>query len=89
MRKNRSQNLWQDSEINRWLAGRQQESKKVFSFKNPEDARRTFGFVKPELVSFDEIKQRLGQVWSDFNPAEEFLTGEHILGQLFQQEEGA
>ena len=89
MRKNRAQDLWQDNDTNLWLAGSQQESKKVFSFKEPEEARRTFGFIKPGLVDSAEMKRRLGQVWQDFNPDEEFLTSEHIIGQLFLQEESA
>ena len=72
-----------------WLAGRPQESKKVFSFKHPQENRRTFGFVKPELVDFDEMKTRLSQVWSNFQPEQEFQTGEQILTKLFEQEEGA
>ena len=83
MRKNRAQDLWQDNEINIWLAGSQQKSKKVFSFKHPEEGRRTFGFVKPGLVDFDEMKRRLGQVWSGFQSDEEFHTGHKILEQLF------
>ncbi len=74
-------------EVSRWLAGsqRQQESKKVFSFKHPEERDRTFGFVKPGLVDFEEMKRRLGQVWSDFQPDDEFQTGQQILEQLFSQ----
>lgn len=68
-----------NDEMSRWLAGRQQESKKVFSFKEPESARRTFGFVKPGLVSFEEMKNRLSRVWSGFQPDKEFQTGEQIL----------
>ncbi len=83
MRKNRAQDLWQNNEINVWLAGRQQESKKVFSFKHPQEGRRTFGFVKPGLVDFDEMKRRLSDVWGDDF---EFQKGEQILNQLFQQE---
>jgi CRISPR-associated protein Cmr1 len=53
-------------QIDAWLAGRQQESKKVFSFKEPP---RTFGFVNPGLqdsnqrpLDFNEIRRRLKQV---------------------------
>jgi len=74
--------------IDTWLAGSQQESKKVFSFKHPEDTRRTFGFVKPGLVDFDEMKCRLGQVWANFQPESEFQTGDQILNELFNWEEG-
>ena len=79
----------QNDAISKWLAGSQQESKKVFSFKHPKDARRTFGFVKPGLVDFDEMKRRLEQVWSDFQAESEFQTGEQILNELFEWEEGA
>jgi len=79
MEKNRAQSLFRNTEMNRWLAGHQQESKKVFSFKEPADARRTFGFRNPGLVEFDEIKRRLSVVWEeDFK----FLTGEEILQDL-------
>ena len=75
-------------EVSRWLAGRQQESKKVFSFKHPEEGGRTFGFVKPGLVDFGEIKRRLKSVWgNDFENNTPFQEGHHILVQLFQQEE--
>ncbi len=66
-----------------WLAGRQQESKKVFSFKPPKEGRRTFGFVKPGLVDFDEMKRRLHQAWNNLKD-EEFKTDNHILNELFQ-----
>ncbi|GIV64051.1 MAG: hypothetical protein KatS3mg045_1390 [Bellilinea sp.] len=77
------QNLFQNTEANRWLAGRQQESKKVFSFKHRRENGRTFGFVKPGLVDFDEMKRRLKQVWPNFEPDNEFQTGEQILNELF------
>ncbi|MCX7895997.1 MAG: type III-B CRISPR module RAMP protein Cmr1, partial [Thermoanaerobaculum sp.] len=48
-----------------WLAGRQQESKKVFSFKHPEEGRRTFGFVDLNVVAFDTIKHRLRLAWGN------------------------
>jgi len=67
----------------RWLAGSQQESKKVFSFKSP-DKGRTFGFVKLGTVDFYEIKRRLKQVWSDFDPEKEFMTGVQILKDIFK-----
>ncbi len=80
----------QFSQGDSWLAGRrpdkqhgvEPESKKVFSFKDSEGCR-TFGFVKPGLVEFDEMKRRLGQVWSNFQPERRFLTGEQVLNQLF------
>jgi len=77
-----------NDKISSWLAGRQRESKKVFSFKHPEESRRTFGFVKPGLVDFEEMKRRLQQVWPDFQDSE-FKRGEQILDELFQQEGGA
>lgn len=66
-----------------WLAGSQQESKKVFSFKSPA---RTFGFVKPKLIDFDTMKQRLTNAWrqKDLN----FLTGDEIIDRLFAGKEG-
>lgn len=71
-----------DDNISRWLAGSQQESKKVFSFSHPE-GRRTFGFVNSSLIDFAEIKKRLKQVWPGFQADKEFLTGEQILQNLF------
>ena len=85
MEKNRAQQLFQDTSANRWLAGRQQESKKVFSFKNPAYARRTFGFTNPGFVGFGEIKNRLVAVWQGFNPDDEFKTGEQILNELIRK----
>jgi len=82
--KGKSQQLFPETDINRWLAGRQQESKKVFSFKQPEEGRRTFGFVKPRLVNFDEIKRRLRQAWPNFQDGD-FKRGDQILDELFQQ----
>jgi len=67
----------------KWLAGSQQESKKVFSFRNPP---RTFGFVKPGLIDFDAMRTRLQDVWS--KGGWEFLTGEKIIDQLFDKKEG-
>lgn len=66
-----------------WLAGSQQKSKKVFSFKHPEEGGRTFGFVKPGLVDFDEMKRRLRQVWPNFQDSK-FKTGVQILDKLFR-----
>ena len=74
--KNLGQQLEQDDDINRWLAGRQQESKKVFSFKHPQEGGRTFGFVKPGTVKFDDIEQRLENVWPN-NVS--LLKGEQIV----------
>jgi CRISPR-associated protein Cmr1 len=71
--------------IDAWLAGRQQESKKVFSFKEPP---RTFGFVNPGLqdsnqrpLDFNEIRRRLKQVWLNFQDSE-LLESQTILQLL-------
>ena len=66
----------------RWLAGTQQESKKIFSFKNPQ---RTFGFVKPDLIKHDSMKEKLKkQVWHDLD--KEYINGvDEILTSLIQQ----
>ena len=84
--KQQGQSFADSSSSSRWLAGSQQESKKVFSFKKPA---RTFGFVKPGLVDFEEIKERLKQVWQDFDSDKEFLTGEQILKDIFTAGGGA
>lgn len=90
----------QSNQNDSWLAGyrpirsrirsrnREPESKKVFSFKEPESARRTFGFVKPGTVDFKEIKGRLKAVWSNFKE-EEFLTWPEIFKQLLRDTEGS
>ncbi len=72
-----------NDEVSKWLAGSQQESKKVFSFKHPVNARRTFGFVKPSILDFDSVKSRLGQVWGDLGD-EKFLYGDLIIEKLFE-----
>lgn len=73
-----------------WLAGRKAgqkqpaESKKVFSFKEPESARRTFGFVESttQLHTIGETLQRqLGAEWSGFDP-NSVKTGEDILKEV-------
>jgi CRISPR-associated protein Cmr1 len=79
-----SESLLASSAASQWLAGRQRESKKVFSFKEPAEARRTFGFVKPGTLSFDQMKQRLRPDLKDAD----FKTGEAILEALFQRETG-
>ena len=85
MEKDRAQQLFRDTALNRWLAGRQQESKKVFSFKHPKEKERTFGFVKPGLISFDEIKSLLEDAWgSDFENKTPFKRGCQILPMLFR-----
>ncbi len=81
--KNQAQQLAVHNDgISKWLAGSQQESKKVFSFKNPA---RTFGFVKPELIDFNTMKQRLTNAWGQ--NGWNFLTGDKIIVQLFAVKE--
>lgn len=75
-----------NDEASQWLAGGKEESKKIFSFKH-SGSERTFGFEKPGLVNFDEIKKYLKQAWPDFDPSKEFLTGEQILKGLFLPKE--
>ncbi len=98
----------QSSQGDSWLAGRwpnqkqgiESESKKVFSFKQPSNASRTFGFV--QNAEFTQIRQKLeilrdgngngrqpDPAWQSFDPDKEFLTGEKILNQLFRKEEVA
>ena len=71
-----------DNERDQWLAGSQGVSKKVFSFKV---LKRTFGFVKPGVIDFEEMKERLEDVWGQDDW--QFLTGETILEQFFPKEE--
>jgi CRISPR-associated protein Cmr1 len=68
----------------RWLAGGRAESKKVFSFKSPP---RTFGFVKPDLLTLDDMRKRLKGVWQDLKN-EEFLTGPTIVDRLLVEAKG-
>ncbi|GIU92129.1 MAG: hypothetical protein KatS3mg011_1035 [Acidimicrobiia bacterium] len=69
------------SDLEKWLAGHQRESKKVFSFKYPESARRTFGFV-PSTDNLGEMRQRLKyKAWKDLGD-DEFLDGGAILARL-------
>lgn len=72
-----------NDEISKWLAGSQQESKKVFSFKNPA---RTFGFVRPELIDFPTMKDRLQKVWPGLQDSE-FREGPAILDELLPKED--
>jgi hypothetical protein len=78
-----------------WLAGKraqpevEPESKKVFSFKEPVDARRTFGFVESprELNEFGtNLQQRLSGDWPGFD-AGFVRKGSEILGELLRSEE--
>jgi CRISPR-associated protein Cmr1 len=90
--KNSAQHLQNNATtFDEWLAGRQQESKKVFSFKEPP---RTFGFVNPGLqdsnqrpLDFNEIRRRLKQVWPKFQDSE-FLEGQTILQSLLSSASG-
>jgi len=81
---------WSDSlaigkdEVFRWLAGTRQQSKKVFSFKDPP---RTFGFVKPDLLTLDDMQRRMRGVWPDLK-SEEFLIGPSILERLLAEAKG-
>lgn len=68
-------------EASRWLAGGRRESKKVFSFKNPA---RTFGFVKPGVLDFEQIKQKLRQVWPKLEDSD-FIAGDKVLGHLLDR----
>jgi len=79
-----------------WLAGRRArgqpdpqdpESKKVFSFKKPRHASRTFGFVKPGLLTLEGMRQRLKGVWPNLKD-EEFVTGPAILERLLDRPGG-
>jgi CRISPR-associated protein Cmr1 len=79
--KSQGQQLASNDRANRWLAGRRQESKKVFSFRSPP---RTFGFVNPGVVTLDQMKQRLVQAWGSLGPSD-FVTGDVILARLTTQ----
>jgi CRISPR-associated protein Cmr1 len=78
---------WQAGQNDSWLAGRRAgqgsdpESKKVFSFKNP---KRTFGFVKLDVITLDQMRQKLASAWSNFND-EELLGGPKILDDLLKK----
>lgn len=64
-----------------WLSGNKKESKKVFSFKNPG---RTYGFIKPGEIEFDEMLERLMEVWaSDSFSEDDFKKKEEIVNDLF------
>ncbi|GAB6277155.1 MAG: hypothetical protein SAMD01599839_16950 [Rectinema sp.] len=71
-----------DDKISKWLAGSRQESKKVFSFKNPS---RTFGFVNPGLIGHPDMKKRLDSVWGENGWT--YLSGGEILDKLFAPKE--
>ncbi|MFZ5909633.1 MAG: type III-B CRISPR module RAMP protein Cmr1 [Chloroflexota bacterium] len=84
--KNQGQQRAPNNDVSRWLAGGPQESKKVFSFHH-RDGTRTFGFVKPELVDFEGMKERLKRAWRGLDD-KEFLTGEQIILGLLSSEGG-
>ncbi len=64
----------------KWLAGGRGESKKVFSFKDPE---RTFGFIKPGQVTLEDIRNRLEAAWGGGTVTDQVLvTGTGILEKL-------
>jgi hypothetical protein len=67
-----------------WLAGKQQQSKKVFSFKDPA---RTFGFVNPDLLTLDDMLKRLKSVWGDLKD-DDFLKRSTILARLLPEAKG-
>jgi len=72
------------SDLEKWLAGGRAESKKVFSFKDPVSARRTFGFVQAQ-DNLDEMKQRLREkAWKDLKDLE-FVAGAEVLKRLLGQ----
>jgi len=66
----------------RWLAGEQGVSKKVFSFKEPVEARRTFGFVRDAVRDLDRLFRRFGSAsWPD-SWRKRLLKGPEILQEL-------
>lgn len=82
--KNQGQQLANGNDrIAAWLAGSQQMSKKIFSFKNPP---RTFGFIEPGLIDFPKMKQRLQKAWSDLQN-DKFLEGPAVLEALLRKED--
>lgn len=80
-----SERLAANGEAERWLAGKQQESKKVFSFKSPP---RTFGFVLPGILDFQQMRERLKSAWPDLKD-DEVVEGPAILARLLGPESGA
>ncbi len=85
--KNQGQQLRDKAEcVDKWLSGKPQESKKVFSFKNPP---RTFGFVKHGLIDFAAMRERLKQnAWSALKD-NEFIEGQALLDRLLGDGGGA
>jgi CRISPR-associated protein Cmr1 len=80
-----SEKLTNKNLTEQWIAGDRQESKKVFSFKNPP---RTFGFIKPGLVEFDDMKRRLKVAWPGLKD-NDILRGHEILDCLIGVPEGS
>jgi CRISPR-associated protein Cmr1 len=72
--------------ISKWLAGDKRQSKKVFSFE--ADGGRTFGFVKPGLIDFEQMKERLRGAWRDLQD-HELITGRQIIDRLMREDAGA
>lgn len=71
--------------VAKWLAGSQKNIKKVFSFKTVE---RTFGFINPKIINYDQMKKRLEEVWGKEN-GWKFERGEEIINLLIKEiEEG-
>jgi CRISPR-associated protein Cmr1 len=67
-------------EPSRWLAGCRGESKKVFSIKDPP---RTFGFIKPGVVTLQDIRKRLAEAWGSGSVSDdELLAGNTVLDAL-------
>jgi CRISPR-associated protein Cmr1 len=67
-----------------WLAGKQQESKRIFSFKNPA---RTFGFVNSSInLTHEAMRKELrNKAWNCLTD-EEYIDGvDNILKSLIQQ----
>lgn len=83
--KNKGQHIENSNKTNTWLAGRQMESKKVFSFKSQP---RTFGFVKPGVIRFDDMEGRLKVAWPSLK-ADEILKGPEILRIIIKSLKGA
>ena len=76
--KEEAANIINNDKASEWLAGSRKMSKKVFSFKNPP---RTFGFVKPDIIDFEQMKKRLKDVWGNENNWT-FIQGDEILKSL-------
>lgn len=80
---------WSDLFVNnndrasRWLAGGRGESKKVFSSKEPG---RTFGFVKPGVVTLGDIRKRLEKAWGGGSVDDVLLSGSRVLDALLSPE---